>query len=331
MVMTTPKTLTEAIRFFSTYENCKEFMVARRWPDGVTCPSCGSKSVYYDSGRKGWECKTRHPKRKFTLKTGTIFEDSPLGLDKWLPAVWMIANMKNGVSSHELARSLGVTQKTAWFMLHRIRLAMQDDSGDRFGGQVEADETFIGGRARFMHADKRERLKGRKGRSTMGKVAVAGLLERHGEDGHSRVHTKVVPNTRRYALLSEIRDRVKMADDTTLITDAHGAYNRPVNWGRPGTFNYVHKVIDHAEAYAIGAVHTNGMENYWSLLKRMIKGTYVSVEPFHLFRYLDEQALRFNLRKRSDADRFTEVLKGIVGKRVMYTELTAALAGSSPV
>jgi transposase-like protein len=119
--MKTPKTLAEAIRFFSTFENCKDYMVARRWPNGVTCPTCGSGSVYFDANRKGWECKTRHPKRKFTLKTGTIFEDSPLGLDKWLPVVWMIASMKNGVSSHEVARSIGVTQKTAWFMLHRVR------------------------------------------------------------------------------------------------------------------------------------------------------------------------------------------------------------------
>jgi transposase-like protein len=128
-----PKTLAEAIRYFANPDNCREYLAARRWPNGVTCPACGSNAVYFDKGRNGWECKTRHPKRKFSLKTGTIFEDSPLGLDKWLPAVWMIGNMRNGVSSHELARSLGVTQKTAWFMLHRIRLAMQDDSGGKLG------------------------------------------------------------------------------------------------------------------------------------------------------------------------------------------------------
>src|ERR687897_899914 len=175
-----PKTLLEAVKYFASADNCREYLAARRWPHGVTCPTCGSKAVYFDSSRNGWECRTRHANRKFTLKTGTIFEDSPLGLDKWLPAVWMIANMRNGVSSHELARSLGVTQKTAWFMLHRIRLAMQDtDTGGKLAGHVEADETFIGGKARNFHADKRERLKGKKGRSTMGKVAVMGLLERH--------------------------------------------------------------------------------------------------------------------------------------------------------
>src|SRR5688500_15324728 len=155
-----PRTLTEAIRYFTSPENCREYMVSRRWPNGVTCPVCGSESVYFDKSRNGWECKTRHPKRKFTLKTGTIFEDSALGLDKWLPCVWMIANAKNGISSHEISRAIGVTQKTAWFMLQRIRLAMQDgQTGGKMGGEVEADETFIGGKARNMHKDRYDRVK----------------------------------------------------------------------------------------------------------------------------------------------------------------------------
>src|SRR5258705_496312 len=169
--MKSPKTLIEAIQFFASPDNCREYLVARRWPDGVTCPTCGSKTVYFDSSRNGWECKTRHEKRKFTLKTGTIFEDSPLSLSKWLPAVWMIANMKNGVSSHELARSLGVTQKTAWFMLQRIRLAMQDDySGGKLGGDVEVDETYIGAKARNMSPARRRKKGIRQG--LHGKVAV---------------------------------------------------------------------------------------------------------------------------------------------------------------
>src|SRR6476619_7257589 len=166
-------------------------MVSLRWPDSVTCPVCGSKSVYFDKSRNGWECKTKHPLRKFSLKTGTIFEDSPLGLDKWLPCVWMIANMKNGVSSHEIARSLGVTQKTAWFMLHRIRLAMQDTTGGKISGEVEVDETFIGGKARNMHKSKRDRLGISQSKSIIGKVAVMGLLDRHG-DKNSRVRTAVI-------------------------------------------------------------------------------------------------------------------------------------------
>lgn len=321
--METPKTLVEAVRYFANPDNCRTYLVARRWPKGVTCPTCGSTSVYFDKGRNGWECKTRHPKRKFTLKTGTIFEDSALGFDKWLPVVWMIANCKNGVSSHEIARAIGVTQKTAWFMLQRIRLAMQDDeTGGKLGGEVEADETFIGGKARNMHADKRERFKGKKGRSTAGKVAVMGLLERHPQSGRSRVRTKVVPNTRRYALQSEIRERVEMDGQTTLITDALGSYRRSWKWGP--SINYIHLVIDHAEAYARGNVHTNGMENYWSLLKRMLRGTYVAVEPFHLFRYLDEQAFRFNQRATNDAERFSTAIGGVIGKRLTYSQLIAA-------
>jgi transposase-like protein len=197
--MSTPKTLVDAVKHFADFENCKAFMVARRWPKGVTCPTCGSTAVYWDSSRKGWECKTRHPMRKFTLKTGTIFEDSPLGLDKWLPAVWMIANMKNGISSWELHRAIGVTQKTAWFMLQRIRLALQDENsgGGKLGGEVEVDETFIGGKARNMHKSKRERMGITQGRSMAGKIAVMGLLERHPEKGKSRIRTTVLDGRRR--------------------------------------------------------------------------------------------------------------------------------------
>jgi transposase-like protein len=314
--MSNPKTLTEAIRFFSTFENCRDYMVARRWPNGVTCPTCGSQSVYFDANRKGWECKTRHPKRKFTLKTGTIFEDSPLGLDKWLPAVWMIANMKNGVSSHELARSIGVTQKTAWFMLHRIRLAMQDEwTGGKLGGDVEVDETFIGGLARNMHKSRRARVI--KGTGGKGKTAVFGLLERHSKGGHSTIRVATVPNTTGATLQAGIRLNVESG--STIHSDAWSAY-------RGLDSEYVHNVIDHAEAYVNGQVHTNGCENFWSLLKRGLKGTYVAVEPFHLFRYLDEQALRFNMRKLTDAERFAEVLGAIVGRRLTYENLIAASA-----
>src|SRR3954468_16573127 len=198
-----PKTLIEAIKFFADPINCREYLVARRWPNGVVCPVCGSAAVYFDRSRNGWECKTRHPKRKFTLKTGTIFEDSPLGLDKWLPVVWMIANMKNGVSSHEIARAIGVTQKTAWFMLHRVRLAMQSEDGGKLDGTVEVDETYIGGKARNMHKSKRERLNLTQKRSMVGKVAVMGLLERHPERG-SRVRVEVIAGRRRHQMLPSI-------------------------------------------------------------------------------------------------------------------------------
>lgn len=276
----------------------------------MTCPRCESAALYYDATRRVWQCKAKHPRRQFTVKVGTIFEDSPIGLDKWLAATWLITNAKNGTSSYEIARGLGVTQKTAWFMLQRIRLAMQDDGDGMFGGKVEVDETFIGGKARFMHRSKRaEKIKGTGG---LGKVAVMGLLARHGADGHSVVRTKVVSNTRRATLAPEVRQNV--APGSEVFSDALKSYDDL-------DADYIHGVIDHAEKYVDGQVHTNGIENYWSLLKRAIKGTYVSVEPFHLFRYLDEESFRYNNRETNDANRFEKVVNSIVGKRLTYKEL----------
>src|SRR6185369_9045452 len=216
--MSAPKTLLDAVKHFANPDNCREFMVARRWPNGVICPQCGSSSVYFDSSRNGWECKTRHPKRKFTLKTGTIFEDSPLGFDKWLPAVWMIANCKNGVSSWELHRAVGVTQKTAWFMLHRIRLAMQDEtSGGKLGGEVEVDETFIGGKARNMSKYRRQKKGISQQTSLVSKAVVIGLLQRHPEKGHSKIRVKNIDGRRRPDLLNEVRANVEKG--ATVNTD----------------------------------------------------------------------------------------------------------------
>ncbi len=323
-----PNTLLEAVQYFANPDNCREYLVSRRWPNGVTCPTCGSKTVYYDTSRNGWECKTRHPKRKFTLKTGTIFEDSPLGLDKWLPTVWMIANCKNGVSSWEIHRAIGVTQKTAWFMLQRIRLAMQDadGGGGKLGGEVEVDETFIGGKARNMHKDRKKRALKSATAGFVGKVAVQGLLDRHSKTGHSVVRTAVVKNTRTEHVQAGVRANVEAG--STVYTDALPSYRGlgPSYYGE-----YVHMVIDHAEAYVDGQIHTNGLENYWSLLKRSLRGTYIAVEPFHLFRYLDEQAFRFNNRGLTDAERFSDVVSQVVGRRLTYDELTAAASGSIPM
>jgi transposase-like protein len=304
-----PETLTEAIRFFTDADVCLSFVVQLRWANGITCPRCGSGDHSFLSTRRIWKCKGC--KKQFSVKLGTIFEDSPIGLDKWLPALWMVINCKNGISSYEMARALGVTQKTAWFMNHRIRLAVQEGTFGPMSGEVEVDESFIGGRARFMHADKRaEKITGT---GSMGKTAVMGLLERHGKDGHSRVKAKVVPNTKRKTLSPEVRQNVEagaevFSDSLKSYTDLSDAYT--------------HQVIDHAECYAKGKVHTNGLENFWSLLKRSIKGTYVSVEPFHLFRYLDEQSFRFNTRKLTDGVRFLSAAVGIIGKRLTYMELT---------
>jgi transposase-like protein len=267
--------------------------------------------VTFLKNQRRWKCYERHPRPQFSIKVGTIFEDSPLGLDKWLPAVWMIVNDKNGISSYEVARALDVTQKTAWFMLHRIRFAMQRDGDGFFKGDIEVDETFIGGKARNMHHHKRvAKMKG--GTGMVGKSAVMGLLERHGPDGHSRVRVKHVTNTRRATLRPEVRQHAQPG--ATIYTDALASYQ-----GLDA--EYQHHVIDHAEAYAKGHIHTNGLENFWSLLKRALKGTYVSVQPFHLFRYLDEQAFRFNARGGNDAERFVDVLRTIVGRRLTYKRL----------
>lgn len=314
---TAPRTLQEAILFFADYAHCHDAMMAVRWPDGVVrCPRCGSDHVTYLANARVWKCYEKHPLSKFSLKVGTIFEDSPLSLSKWLPALWLLTNCKNGISSYELARALGVTQKTGWFMLHRLRLALQDgETGGKLGGEVEVDETYVGGKARNMHASKRARLNVKRGRSIAGKVAVMGLLERHGKDGHSRVRTEVLSGLKRAHVQGNVRKHVEAG--ATLHTDAFVSYAGLDS-------DYTHNVIDHAEAYVDGNVHTNGCENFWSLLKRAIRGTYVSIEPFHLFRYLDEQSFRFNERGDDDGGRFGKAIKAVVGRRVTYKALTGA-------
>ncbi len=310
-----PTTLIGAIRYFRDPDVCLHFVAALRWPDGPICPQCGSMEPSFLKTRRLWKC--RACKKQFSVKVGTIFEDSPIGLDKWLPALWMVVNCKNGVSSYEIARALGVTQKTGWFVAHRIRLAMQTGTFKKLSGEVEVDETFIGGRARFMHKGKRaEKIKGT---GVVGKAAVMGLLERHGPDGHSVVKLKMVPSVSGDTLLPEVQRHV--ASGSEVFTDEWVSY-------RGLGADYIHKVIDHAESYAEGKIHTNGLENFWSLLKRGIKGTYVSVEPFHLFRYLDEQAFRFNTRSSNDARRFEGVVSTVSGRRLTYKDLTGTMEAS---
>ena len=302
-----PRTLLEAVRYFADYKHCHEFMMALRWPGGeVACPRCGSLRVRWMPNQKRWACYEKHAKQQFSLKTGTIFEESPLGLDKWLPAVWLIVNCKNGISSYEIARALGVTQKTGWFMGHRIRAALHAGSFDKLMGDVEVDETFIGGRARNMHPGRRrEKIHGRGG---VDKVAVLGMLQRGG-----KVRAEVVPNRKRGTLQASVKRHVKVG--AALFSDELASY-------KGLDVLYRHKVINHAIEYVNGKVHTNGIENFWSLLKRVLSGTYVSLEPFHLFRYLDEQVYRFNERKESDSSRFVRAIQRLVGKRLTYAQLT---------
>jgi transposase-like protein len=305
------KTLQQAVIHFQSFENCRQFMVELRWPNGkVKCPHCNSEHVVYLDKARVWKCYGKHDHAKFSLKTGTIFEDSPIGLDKWLVVVWLVVNAKNGISSWEIHRAMGVTQKTAWFMLHRARLAMQDQyTGGKLGGEVEVDETFIGGKARNMHKARKAKTLEGKGGGSVGKVGVQGMLERGG-----KIRAKVISDTQQGTLQKNIKEHVK--EGSHVFTDELKSY-----FGLCA--DYDHDVINHAEAYVRDNIHTNGLENFWALLKRGLSGTYVSVEPFHLFRYVDEQAFRYNHRKEmDDAGRFVAAMKQIVGKRLTYKQLT---------
>lgn len=306
------KTLQDAVVYFSDPDHALEYMAKKLWPNGVTCPTCGRKDVVFLKNQRKWQCKSVHAKRQFTAKVGTVFEDSPIPLEKWLPVVWMLSNCRNGVSSCEIARTIGVTQKSAWFMLHRIRLAMQNGSIMKLGGSgspVQVDETFIGGKARNMHKDKRAKLNRVGGEN---KVIVAGMLE-----GDGKVRTQVIENRSMRTMHTLVKAHIEPG--AKLHTDDLHSY-----WGLYK--DYIHEIVDHAETYVSGKVHTNGIENFWSLVKRGLHGTYVSVEPFHLFRYLDEQSFRFNNRKDgkrtvTDLERFDTALSGIVGKRITYQHL----------
>ncbi len=309
--MEEPRTLQEAILYFSDLERCLDYLVHRRpeWKNGVICPRCGSDKVNFLKNQLRWQCSSHHARRQFSVKVDTLFEDSPIGLNKWLSTFWMLMNSKNGVASHEVARAFGVAQKTAWFMLHRLRLAMQDKHGGKLGGPgkgIEVDESFIGGKSRNMHKARRVRvITGTGGKD---KAIVMGMLERGGN-----VRTVVMDNRRKKAVQEHVRQHIEAG--SAIFTDELRSYDGLSD-------DYKHAVIDHAVQYADGNVHTNAMENFWSLLKRGLHGTYISVEPFHLFRYLDEQACRYNHRKMTDAERFDLAVRHIVGKRLTYKELT---------
>jgi len=302
-----PQTFTEAVKYFADPQRAHDFATRMRWPNGVRCPRCDSDKVGFISTRKVWECKCCKTKKQFTVKVGSMMEDSAIPLEKWLCGIWLMCNSKNGISSHEIHRHIGVTQKSAWFMMHRIRLALQNGSMDKMSGEVEVDETFIGGKARFMHRGKRKK----KGTGPVAMTAVQGLLERHGAG--SKVILKVMKNRRRLEAQKNVFEYVLKGSE--VFTDALPSYN-----GLKTDYN--HEVVDHAERYVNGKVHTNGLENFWSLLKRSVKGTYISVEPFHLFRYLDEQAFRFNERKDNDQGRFLKGAKGMFRKGFTYADLT---------
>lgn len=308
-----PKTQIEAIRYFADLDNCQNYLAGKRWINGKPiCPHCGSSNIgKLSQSRRIWNCKGC--KKQFSVKVGTIFEDSPLGLDKWLVAVWMIVNAKNGISSCEIARSLGITQKSAWFMGHRIRLMLHEGGTfEKMKGFVESDETYIGAKARSMNA--KAKAKRPKGTGPIAMTAVQGVLERGTRDTVSRVKLKVLKSTKKAEVQGNVRNYVLQGSE--VHTDALKSY-QGLN------VDFIHKVVDHAVCYVKDNVHTNGLENFWCLLKRTVKGTYVCPAPFHLFRYLDEQAFRFNERKGEDFDRFHQVMSFAADRHITYDELTA--------
>jgi transposase-like protein len=311
-----PGTLTEAIRYYSDTQTCINAVALMRWQDGSpVCPKCGTpqekRNHYWLTTQKRWKCYSC--RKQFSVKVGTIFEDSPLGLDMWMIALWMLCNCRNGVSSYEIARATGIAQKSAWFMLQRLRFVMKEIKPvmmGETGTPVEMDETFIGGKPKNMHRSKR--LKQRIGMNGYAeKTAVFGMLER----GTRQVRATVIPNVKRETLQKKILEQVGFG--STIYTDGWPGYDGLT------AKQFIHETVTHMDEYVRGEVSTQAIENFWSCLKRTLNGTYVAVEPFHMERYLDEQMFRFNNRiGHTDGTRFQKALAQVGGKRLTWVELT---------
>ncbi len=313
--MKAPATLLEAVTYFSDPDRAHEYATAMRWPSGVACPryDCGSAAVRFVKTRRLWVCKDCN--RQFTAKVGTVFEDSPIPFTKWLPAIWLLSANKNGISSYELGKALKVTQRTAWFILHRIRLALKDDEALQLSGEVEADETYVGGKLRHKRRYHQHVPSGIKRMGTAGKVPILGILQR-GKDGKpSKVRGWVLPNARKKSMLPKLYETVEHGSH--LFTDNAHHYAHAHH-------DYVHSVVNHAKEYVSrDGAHVNNIECFWSVLKRTLGGTYIAPRPKHLERYLDEQIFRFNTREDKDGDRFNKALKATDGKRLTYKALVS--------
>jgi transposase-like protein len=336
-----PSNLLEATRYFADEQRCIDVISSLRRPDGViVCPFCGAaekeRKHYWLATQKRWKCFGC--RKQFSVKIDTIFEDSPIKLDKWLLAFWMLCNCKNGISSYEISRDLKVTQKTAWFMLQRLRFALRSGSILRMGqsgGPVEADEAYIGGAPKNKHLSERRKnqrivldennewvsRKNVTGRGTR-KTPVMGMIDRETR----QVRAQVLPHMDRKILQTMILDNV--AKGSKVFTDGLTGYANLTLQG------FVHETVNHIDEYVRGEVHTNSIENFWSLLERGLNGTYVAVEPFHLDRYITEQVFRFNNRATkdnpvNDGDRFALALSQIAGKRLTWAELTGKVPPSA--
>ncbi len=315
---TTPKTLLEAVTYFSDDAKCVEFLEKFLWESGKPCcPNCGSDNVSKLNFRPAYRCREKGCMKSFSLKSVSIMNHSPLPITKWVPAIWFIINHKNGVSSCEVARALGITQKSAWHLCHRIRSVVSNGSFEKMKGTIEIDETFIGGKEQFKHRLNNSSLQQWRDRqgSKKSKTVVMGMVERGGE-----FRGAVVDTNGRKKMLPEIIANV--AEGSTVYTDGLSAYDTLHT-----TFN--HSKVDHGrKEYVRGDVHTNTIENFWSCFKRSIKGTYIQIASFHTDRYLDEQAFRFNYRKLTDAGRFEMAVGKIFGKRLPYSVLTGKVVSA---
>jgi transposase-like protein len=316
---------------FPHEDACKAYLVAHRWPDGVACPRCGNVNVHPHARAFHWQCTAcaEAGGYRFSVLVGTVFENTNIDLLRWFKVIHLMLTSKKGISALQVMRYMGFgSYKTAWYMCHRIRAAMVERDFQKLMGIVEVDETFVGGKLANMHKSKlaklRETRKALYETGYMNKAIVMGMLDRK----ERRVRATVIPSVQRDVLQAEILKQISPC--SKVYTDeAVGYDNLPAKI-------YAHEVVNHMQRYVDGKVHTNGIENFWSLLKRGLRGTYVAVEPFHLFRYVDEQVFRYNNRATkdnplTDSDRFDLAVSQIVNKRLTYAELTGKVGGGPDV
>jgi len=303
------KSLPEFLDYFKDEEICKQYLEQQRWGGNPVCPFCGHTHVYRTA--RGYKCANKECYKKFSITVGTVFENSKIKLRTWFAAVYLITAHKKGISSLQLSRDLGIGQKAAWFMLHRIREMLRTKAPEMLEDMVEADETYIGGKSKNKHASKR--TPNSQGRSVKDKTPVFGIIERQG-----KVHTRVVPNTQGKTLKPIIKEMVK--EGTIVITDewlGYAGLNK----------HFPHEVMNHQRAeYVRNTSHTNNIEGYWSHFKRMIYGIYHQVSPKHLNRYCDESTYRYNTREIKDLDRFEHSMTQVAG-RLKYNDLIGKVNG----